>query len=219
MPPSDGEGTPPDGDDELLAKVIPLRRRGGEPPAAQILADEPRGTSDPAEGAPTPIEWSIWEAPPAELRPRERKPSASEILADEPRGASDRPGDPPALTEWSVWDGPPPELRLRRAPDAAQPPGARAPGRHILARRPPRRLIGTVAATAATITAATALALALGGLNGQSGPASQRTSSGLRANRPTRGSPGLAKRSRSRRRRSTAARAGISQKASPTAHC
>jgi hypothetical protein len=90
VPQRDGEGTPPDGDDELLAKVIPLRRRGGEPPAAQILADEPRGTPDPPEGAPTPIEWSIWEPPPAELRPREREPPAREILGDEPRGASDR---------------------------------------------------------------------------------------------------------------------------------
>lgn len=204
MPPRDGEGTPPGNDDELLAKVIPLRRRGTDPVEPQILADEPRGAPDPPEDPPVLIEWSIWEPPPAELNWRERKPPSLKILADEPGGVSD-PQDPPAPGEWSIWDPSPPPPRRRQTPDAAGSAGAHAVGPHVR-RRPPSRFIGAMAATAGTITAAAALALALVALQHPSGPASQPASSGLQASRPS--ATGLAKSAPSPPHRSTAARVG-----------
>jgi hypothetical protein len=202
VPPRDGEGTPPGNDDELLAKVIPLRRRGTDPAEPQILADEPRGVSDPPEDPPALIEWSIWEPPPAELNWRERKPPALKVLADEPGGVSD-PQDPPAPGEWSIWDPSPPPLRRRQTPEAAGSAGARAVGPHVR-RRPASRFIGAMAVAAGTITAAAALAVVA--LERPSGPASQRASSGLQASRPS--STGLAKSAPSPPHRSTAARAG-----------
>src|ERR1017187_10631474 len=80
--PRDGEGTPPDNDEKLRAKVIPLRRRGGEPP--ESLTDESGREPDPPENPPPPGEWSIWEPIPAGLAWRERKPVTPQILADEP---------------------------------------------------------------------------------------------------------------------------------------
>ncbi len=81
--PRDGEGIPPSTDEELLAQVIPLRRRGGEGGAPQILADEPRrpaseldGVFDPPENPSVPAERSIWDPAPPPLR---RRPSANPI--------------------------------------------------------------------------------------------------------------------------------------------
>jgi hypothetical protein len=54
--PRDGEGIPPNTDDGLLAQVIPLRRRGGEGAAPQILADEPRRPADERDGVFDPPE-------------------------------------------------------------------------------------------------------------------------------------------------------------------
>lgn len=209
MPPRDGEGTPPDNDDELLAKVIPLRRRRGEPVAPQILADEPGGVSDPPEDPPAPVEWSIWEPLPAELRWRERKPVTLHILADEPGRGFEPPKPPSAPVEWSIWDPAPPPLRRRAPPDAAWSAGTHAGGPPILGRRRPRRLIGAVAAT---VTAAVALASVLGVLHGQAGPAPQRASSGLQASQPIGGSSGLAAQPSSARRRPTATHAGTHRK-------
>ena len=79
--PRDGEGIPPNTDDGLLAEVIPLRRRGAEGAAPQILADEPRrpaneldGVFDPPEDPSMPAERSIWDPAPPPLR---RRPSSN----------------------------------------------------------------------------------------------------------------------------------------------
>ena len=199
MPPRDGEGTPPGNDDELLAKVIPLRRRGTEPVEPQILADEPRHTPGPPEDPPELTEWSIWEPLPAKLNWRERKPPSLRVLADEPGGLSDS-HDPLASGEWSIWDRSPPPLRRRKAPDTGRASGAGAVGHHIAR----RGLIRTAAVAAATICGA-ALALGFVTPDGAPAPTSQRTTSGLQASRPN--ATPLPKSTASRSRRSTAARA------------
>jgi hypothetical protein len=81
--PHDGEGIPPSTDEELLAQVIPLRRRGVEDPAPWILADEPRRPAeepdavfDRPEDPSMPAERSIWDPAPPPLR---RRPSPNPI--------------------------------------------------------------------------------------------------------------------------------------------
>ena len=65
MPPRDGD---PDG--ELLAQVIPLRRRASEPSVREVLADEPAPPSD-GPGTPLPSsERSVWDQPVLDLRRR-----------------------------------------------------------------------------------------------------------------------------------------------------
>src|ERR1035437_1081907 len=88
--PRDGEGIPPNTDDGLLAEVIPLRRRGAEGAAPQILADEPRrpadeldGVFDPTEDPSVPAERSIWDPAPPPLR---RRPSSRPIRFARARG-------------------------------------------------------------------------------------------------------------------------------------
>jgi hypothetical protein len=206
VPPRDGEGTPPDNDDELLAKVIPLRRRRGEP--AQNVADELGGASDPPEDPPPVGEWSIWEQLPAELRWRERKPVTLHILADEPGHGFERPEPPSAPGEWSIWDPMPAPLPRRPAPDAARSAGAQAGGPPTRGLRRSRRLIAPVAAAAGTAIAAVALASVLGVLHGQSRPTPQRASSGLQASKQIQGSSGLAAQPTSPRHRSTATHPG-----------
>jgi hypothetical protein len=71
MPPSDGNGV--GSGEELVAQVIPLRRRG-EPPA-QILTDEPPGWFEPLDELLGPSERSVWEQPTVELRRRTPEPS------------------------------------------------------------------------------------------------------------------------------------------------
>ena len=208
MPPRDGEGSPPGSDDELLAKVIPLRRRGSEPIEPQILADEPRRAPGPREDPPQLTEWSIWEPLPAQLKWRERKPPALRILADEPGGLSDSQ-DPPAHGEWSIWDRSPPPLRRRKAPDSGRAPGAHAVGHHV----PHRRLIRTVPVMAATIAAAAALALGLVALDRASGPTPPRATSGPQASRPSAMRP--ANSTPSRPHRSRAALAGSHHRRPP----
>jgi hypothetical protein len=196
VPPRDGEGAPPGSDDELLAKVIPLRRRAGDPPAPRILADEPRdvpgGLEDPSSGG----DWSIWDPTAAEPN---RRGSELRVLADEPGGAP----DPPVPGEWSIWDSPPPPLRRAGAADA-RTAGARPDRPHVLGWRHPRRLIG--AAATATIIVVTSLALALGALKEGPGQTSLRAGPGLHASGPS--SALLAKRSASQRRSSRAGGAG-----------
>jgi hypothetical protein len=111
--PGDGEGAPPDGGDELGAKVIPLRRRGDGPEAPRILADEPRRSSEAREHPPAPAEWSIWQRPPDELRLREREPPPPAILRNDLARAADPSQAPPGPSEWSVWGTPPAHLGLR----------------------------------------------------------------------------------------------------------
>ncbi len=71
VPPRDGDGSVPGGDDELVAQIIPLRRREAEPedPWVPTLVD---GRA-PTDGSPSPAERSVWDPPTAELR--RRKPS------------------------------------------------------------------------------------------------------------------------------------------------
>ncbi len=146
MPPSDGEGTPPGTDDELLATVIPLRRREREPVGPRILADEPGNRARPSE-------------------------------------------DPAAPAERSVWDAPAGELRRRRPPATAGPARGRAVGAQVLERRRPRHLFGALAAATLTITAAAAVALTLGTLDGQSGGTAQRAGSRVQASQPISAGP------------------------------
>ncbi len=201
MPPRDGEGTPPGNEDELLAKVIPLRRRGTGSNEPRILADEPRRAPGPPEDPPELTEWSIWEPLPAKLNWRERKPLTLRVLADEPGGLSDPP-DPLTSAEWSIWDRSPPPLRRRKAPDTGRISGAREVGHRV--RR--RRFIRTVTVAAATTSTAAALALGLVAPERAPGPTSQRATSGLQASRPSATRP--AKSTPSRPHRSATARAG-----------
>ncbi len=69
---ADGEGFGSDPGEELVARVIPLRRRGESP---RVLADEPRPPSSPPEDEPARGERSVWDPPPGELR--RRTPQAS----------------------------------------------------------------------------------------------------------------------------------------------
>jgi hypothetical protein len=70
VPPRDGDGTAP-GDDELVAQIIPLRRRESESEdmPAPALADG----HAPTNGSLSPAERSVWDPPTADLR--RRKPS------------------------------------------------------------------------------------------------------------------------------------------------
>jgi hypothetical protein len=202
VPPRDGEGTPPGSDDELLAKVIPLRRRG-EPVAPRILADEPRDVPHGLEDPSAVGEWSIWDPTAAEPN---RRGFELRVLADEPRGA---PG-PLVAGEWSIWDSVPPPLRRAAAADAAHSPGTHSDGGHVLGWRRPRQLVGAV--TAATIIAAASLVLALGALHRGPGPTSLRASSGLQAGGPS--SARRAKGSVLHDRRSRGAAAGSHRRSS-----
>ena len=180
MPSHDGEGHGPGGDDdELLAKVIPLRRRGGEPPSPPVLADEPAGAYDSPDVGGASGGWSIWDPLQGELNPPDRRPDAVRVLADEPGPAPDRsrPG------EWSLWDPlPPPPPRRERAA-AAHADAARGADSAVHGPASRRRLIAALAA--ATVFAAVGLVLALGSLHGGPGRASLRASFALHARRPS----------------------------------
>jgi hypothetical protein len=201
VPPRDGEGTPPGSDDELLAKVIPLRRLG-EPVAPRVLAEEPCGAAaEGSEGPSAASEWSIWEPLPAELNWPERKPAVLRVLAEEPAGA----GDPLVAGEWSIWDSVAPPLRRAGAGNAA--PGARA--RAFRARRPDWLLSGVAAATATTIVLVS-LGLGIGAWSGERGLSSLQAGSGLPASRLN--TPVAPTRSGLQHRGSSAAAGGSRQK-------
>ncbi len=71
VPPREGDGISIDTDGELLAQIIPLRRRTSEPYAPAILADEPAGPLEDPEDLPSlPVERSVWDQPSVELRRR-----------------------------------------------------------------------------------------------------------------------------------------------------
>ena len=211
MPPRDGEGSPPGSDDELLAKVIPLRRRGGEPVVPRILADEPRDVREGLEDPSAPGEWSIWDPTPAEVNRPGSELRQLRLLADEPGAAP----DPLVSGVWSIWDSAPPPLRRAAAADVTRSPGTRRDGRHVRGWRRPGRLVGAVAAATGTIVAAASLVLALGALHRGPGQTSLRASSGLQAGGPS--SAGLAKGSALHDRSSRADGAGSHRRA-PARH-
>ncbi len=68
MPPRDGDGTT--GDEELVAQIIPLRRRAGPIAAPQSLDRRPREVLAPPRNPPAPTERSVWDQPMPELRRR-----------------------------------------------------------------------------------------------------------------------------------------------------
>ncbi len=68
MPPRDGDGTT--GDEELVAQIIPLRRRAGPVAAPQGLDRRPREVLAPPQDPPAPAERSVWDQPMPELRRR-----------------------------------------------------------------------------------------------------------------------------------------------------
>ncbi len=68
MPPRDGDGTA--GDDELVAQIIPLRRRAGPIAPAQSPDRRPREVLAPPLDPPAPTERSVWGQPMPELRRR-----------------------------------------------------------------------------------------------------------------------------------------------------
>lgn len=71
VPPRDSDGISIDTDGELLAQIIPLRRRKSEPCAPEILADEPAGPLDGPDALPSlSVERSVWDEPSVELRRR-----------------------------------------------------------------------------------------------------------------------------------------------------
>jgi hypothetical protein len=71
VPPRDGDGISSDADGELLAQIIPLRRRQSEPGAPEILADEPAGPLEGPEALPSSsVERSVWDQPSVDLRRR-----------------------------------------------------------------------------------------------------------------------------------------------------
>jgi hypothetical protein len=71
VPPRDGDGISSDTDGELLAQIIPLRRRQSEPGAPEILADEPAGALEGPEALPSlSAERSVWDQPSVDLRRR-----------------------------------------------------------------------------------------------------------------------------------------------------
>ena len=68
--PGDGDGSY--GDDGLIAKVIPLRRRDGGDAGEPSVDPSPRDIFEPPQD-PEPLgEYSVWETPTAELVRRER---------------------------------------------------------------------------------------------------------------------------------------------------
>lgn len=74
VPPRDGDGISIDTDGELLAQIIPLRRRTSEPYAPEILADEPADPLDGPDALPlSAVERSVWEQPSGQLRRRAPK--------------------------------------------------------------------------------------------------------------------------------------------------
>ncbi len=67
MSPDDSGGTPAGGEDELVARIIPLRQRAHDPQEPETLADEPRSqaetpsdASHALEDALVPTERSVW---------------------------------------------------------------------------------------------------------------------------------------------------------------
>ncbi len=65
MPPRDGTG-----DEELVAQIIPLRRRAGPIAPARSPDRRPREVLDPPREPPAPTERSVWDQPMPELRRR-----------------------------------------------------------------------------------------------------------------------------------------------------
>lgn len=69
MPPRDGDGIFTEGEDELVAQIIPLRRQGLEPDERHSGPDELY--SQAREPEPQVAERSVWDEPATELRRRE----------------------------------------------------------------------------------------------------------------------------------------------------
>jgi hypothetical protein len=80
VPPRDGDGTTPD-EDELVAQIIPLRRRerASQPEDSRFPA--PSDDSVPAGDSRSPAERSVWDPPTIELHRRESTRTASPLTA------------------------------------------------------------------------------------------------------------------------------------------
>jgi cytoskeletal protein RodZ len=72
VPPRDGNGSSTGAEDELVAKIIPLRRRGSDAhePRSYEPERESEGLVDSPEEPPLLAERSVWEQPTVELRRR-----------------------------------------------------------------------------------------------------------------------------------------------------
>jgi hypothetical protein len=83
VPPRDGDRSSTDTDGELLAQVIPLRRRENELDElqGQPFAPQPADTFDVAPEPSSPLERSVWDQPITELRRRETQSPARASLA------------------------------------------------------------------------------------------------------------------------------------------
>jgi hypothetical protein len=83
VPPRDGDRSSTDTDGELLARVIPLRRRESEPDEplqSQPFEPELVDTFDVAPEPSSPLERSVWDQPITELRRRETQSPARASL-------------------------------------------------------------------------------------------------------------------------------------------
>jgi hypothetical protein len=74
MPPRDGDGISIDTGDELVAQIIPLRRRAPEADEPQLYGKEPEGSEDVVDllqSQSSSAERSVWDQPIVELHRRE----------------------------------------------------------------------------------------------------------------------------------------------------
>jgi hypothetical protein len=78
--PGDDDGTPTEADDELVAQIIPLRRRD-QASGTQTLPDKQSGRFPRTDDPLPPAERSVWDQPTTELRrrtPARTRPDAPE---------------------------------------------------------------------------------------------------------------------------------------------
>ena len=103
MPPLDGDGISTDTDGELLAQVIPLRRRESELDELQGDALEPTLDAFEREGDPlAATERSVWDQPITELRKREAPVTARSSLGSKFGGSLGPRAYRGHLPRWSI---------------------------------------------------------------------------------------------------------------------
>ncbi len=99
MPPHDGDRPPSDGEDRLVAQIIPLRHRERDaPPAPRTPTHVVEDAPHPAPGDVSLGERSVWDPPTAELRRRGTQPGA----APSPTVDADRIGRRVTHLSWRV---------------------------------------------------------------------------------------------------------------------